>query len=153
MILEVNGEGREVKVLLELGLANPSAQSTGSLDLWWNWMEMERNEWPFLALWFVSQTYLGPGGGGSCSQCSASLWGCSQEALVGVQEADIWCCSALRRPAGCIYCCPEHLPHAGLGWAGLELCRAEDVPSPSVYIQAVRVSGTEKGVPRSYLQT
>lgn len=79
--------------------------------------------------------------------------GCSQEALVGVQEADIWCCSALRRPAGCIYCCPEHLPHAGLGWAGLELCRAEDVPSPSVYIQAVRVSGTEKGVPRSYLQT
>lgn len=30
MILEVNGEGREVKVLLELGLANPSAQSTGS---------------------------------------------------------------------------------------------------------------------------
>lgn len=42
---------------------------------------------------------------------------------------------------------------AGLGWAGLELCRAEDVPSPSVYTQAVRASGTEKGVPRSYLQT
>lgn len=40
-----------------------------------------------------------------------------------------------------------------LGWAGLELCRAEDVPSPSVYTQAVRASGTEKGVPRSYLQT
>lgn len=40
-----------------------------------------------------------------------------------------------------------------LGWVGLELCRAEDVPSPSVYTQAVRVSGTEKGIPRSYLQT
>lgn len=65
MVSAVNGE-----LLLELGLADPSGPS----ELRWNW-EMERHERPLLGLWSVSQTCLGPGGAGQCSQCSASAWG------------------------------------------------------------------------------
>lgn len=110
-----------METLLELGSANPSAHSSGSSDLWWNWEEMERHERPFLGLWFVSQTCLGPGGAGQLLSALCQPLGCSRrhQGVRRLLEADIWCCTDCQE---CIYCCPEHLPRS----AGLELCRAED---------------------------
>ena len=55
---------RRVRVVLELGLANPFAQSTGILDLWQNWMKMEGNEWSFQWIYGLSfRDSWGPGGG------------------------------------------------------------------------------------------
>lgn len=65
-------------------------------------------------------------------------------------------------PPCCVGCCLSCV-----GRDGVKLCMAEDagprnckqssskmsVPRPSTYIQVLRISRMEKGIPRSYLQT
>lgn len=52
-------------MVLELGLANCFAQSTGILDPWQNWTKMEGNEWFFQWVYGLSfRDTWGPGGGG-----------------------------------------------------------------------------------------
>lgn len=50
--------------MLELGLANHFAQSTGILDLWQNWMKTEGSEWSFQWIYGLSfRDTWGPRGG------------------------------------------------------------------------------------------